>query len=71
MVVHQTAHFSVKPMQLHELAIMQIGRYLCDIPDGGIFYNLDRSKGREVYTDADFACGWSAADSNNADNTLS
>jgi hypothetical protein len=60
-----------QPMQLHELAIMQIGRYLCNNPDGGIIYNIDRSKGLEVFADADFAGGWSVADSNNADNILS
>ncbi len=50
---------------------MQIGRYLCDNTDRGIIYNVDRSKGLEVYADADFAGGWSAADSDNADNVLS
>ncbi len=30
MAVHQTAHFLVNSMQSHELAIMQIGQYLCD-----------------------------------------
>jgi hypothetical protein len=44
MAVHQTACFSINPMRLHELAVMQIGRYLCNNPDGGIIYNLDRSK---------------------------
>jgi hypothetical protein len=42
MAVHQTACFSVKPMQSHELAVMQIGRYLCDNTDRGIIYNVDR-----------------------------
>jgi hypothetical protein len=32
---------------------------------------VDKSKGLKVYTDADFAGGWSAADSENADNVLS
>jgi hypothetical protein len=36
MAVHQTARFSIKPMQSHELAIMRIGMYLCDNPEGGI-----------------------------------
>ncbi len=71
MAVHQTARFSIKPMRLHELAIMWIGRYLCNNPDGGIIYNVDRSKGLEVYADVDFAGGWSVADSDNADNILS
>jgi hypothetical protein len=58
-------------MQSHELAIMQIGRYLCDNTNRGIIYKVDRSMGLEVYADADFAGGWSAADWDNADNVLS
>jgi hypothetical protein len=69
--VHQTAWFSVNPMQSHKLAIMRIGRYLVDNPERGIQYKIDKSKGLEVYVDADFAGGWSAADSENADNVLS
>jgi hypothetical protein len=57
MAVHQTARFLIKPMRSHELAIMRIGRYLCDNPDKGIIYNVDRTKGLEVYADADFAGG--------------
>jgi hypothetical protein len=30
MAIHQSARFLVNPMISHELAIMQIGRYLCD-----------------------------------------
>ena len=71
MAVHQTACFLIKPMQSHELAIMRIRRYLCDNPDIGILYNIDRTKGLEVYADADFAGGWSIADSENADCVLS
>jgi hypothetical protein len=32
---------------------------------------MDKSKGLKVYADADFAGGWSAADSENTDNVLS
>ena len=71
MAVHQTARFSVNPMRSHELAIMRIGRYLVQNPDQGVVYKIDRSKGLEVYADADFAGAWSAADSTNADNVLS
>jgi hypothetical protein len=71
MAVHQTACFSIKPMQSQELAIMQIGRYLCNNPEGSIIYIVDRTKGLEVYTDANFAGGWSTADSENADCILS
>ncbi len=71
MAVHQTARFSVNPMQSHKLAIMQIGQYLVDNPERGIIYKIDKSKGLEVYIDADFAGGWRAADSENADNVPS
>jgi hypothetical protein len=50
---------------------MWIGRYLCDNPEGGIIYKADRTKGLEVYANADFARGWSTVDSENADCVLS
>jgi hypothetical protein len=71
MAVHQTACFLIKPMRSHKLAIMQIGRYLCNNPDGGIKYKVDKTKGLEVYAGADFAGGWNVADSENADCVLS
>jgi hypothetical protein len=71
MAVHQMARFSVNPMRSHELAIMRIGRYLCNDCERGIIYKVDKSKGIEVYLDADFAGGWSSADADNADNVLS
>jgi hypothetical protein len=71
MAVHQTARFLVNPMRSHELAIMWIGRYLCNNCERGIIYKVDRSKGIEVYVDADFAGGWSSADAEIADNVLS
>ena len=71
MAVHQTARFSVNPMRSHELAIMRIGRYLCNNCERGVIYKVDKSKGIEVYVDADFAGGWASADADNADNVLS
>jgi hypothetical protein len=71
MAVHQCACFSVNPMRSHELAIMRIGRYLCDNCNSGIIFKVDKKKGLEVYVDADFAGGWSSADADNADNVLS
>jgi hypothetical protein len=71
MAMHQTARFSVNLMRLHESAIMSIGRYLCNNCEWGIIYKVDKSKGIEVYFDADFAGGWSSADADNADNVLS
>ena len=61
MAVHQTARFLIKPMRSHELAMMWIGRYLCNNPEGGIIYTIDKTKGLKVYADADFAGGWSTA----------
>ena len=57
MAVHKTVRFSVNPMRSHELAINWIGRYLVDNPDRGMVYNVDKTKGLEVYVDADFAGG--------------
>ena len=57
MAVHQTSRYSINPMRSHELAIMRIGRYLCENSDKGIIYNIDKSKGLEVYADADVAGG--------------
>ena len=71
MATHQTARFSNSPMLSHEKSIMRIGRYLLDTCKRGIIYKPDVSKGLECYVDADFAGGWSQADSENADNVLS
>ena len=70
MTVHQTARFLVNPMRSHELAIMRIARFLCNNCKRGIIYKVNKSS-IEVYVDADFAGGWSSADSENADNVLS
>ncbi len=35
------------------------------------YYNIDRTKGLKVYVDADFAGGWSTANSENTDCVLS
>ena len=71
MAVHQTARFSMNSMRSHELAIVRIGRYLFDNPDRGVIYTVNKSRGLEVYVDADFDGGWNMADSTNADNVLS
>jgi hypothetical protein len=71
MAVHQTARFSNQPMLSHEKSIMRLGRYLLDTRKRGIIYKPDKSLGLECYVDADFAGGWSQADSDNAENVLS
>ena len=67
MAVHQTSRFLMKPIRSHELAIIQICQYLVNNPDRGVIYTIDKSRGLEVYVDADFAGGWNMADSENAD----
>ena len=71
MAVHQTAWFSNQPMLSHEKSIMRLGRYLLDTRKRGIIYEPEKSLGLECYVDADFASGWSQADSDNAENVLS
>ena len=50
---------------------MRIGRYLLNSPDKGIVYKVDKTKGLEVYVDADFGGNWANADANNVDSVLS
>ena len=57
MAVHQTDNFSMKPMRSHGLAIVRIGRYLVDNPDRGVIYTVEKSRGLEVYADANFSGG--------------
>ena len=71
MATHQTARFCIDPKLSHEQAIMRIGRYLLGTADRGIIYEPDPSKGLECYVDADFAGGWSHADSEDAENVMS
>ena len=70
MVVHQIARFSNKPMLSHEESVIRLGWYLLDTCNRGLIYKPDRSKGLKCYVDADFAGGWSQADSANPDNVL-
>ncbi len=58
-------------MLSHRKAIIRIGRYLLDTCSHGIVYKPDTTKGLECYVNADFAGGWSQADSDNAENILS
>jgi len=71
MAVHQCARFCNEPMLSHERAIKHIGKYLLKDPDRGLVFEPDDSKGIECYVDADFAGGWSQADSDNAENVMS
>ncbi|KAL7523326.1 hypothetical protein ACHAWF_000477, partial [Thalassiosira exigua] len=50
---------------------MRLGRYLLHTKDRGIIYQPDKFRGLECYVDADFAGGWSQADTDDADNVMS
>jgi hypothetical protein len=50
---------------------MRIGRYLMDMQKCGIIYKPDKTKGLEVYANADFAGGWLQSDADNVENVLS
>ena len=46
-------------------------KYLVNNPERGMIYKVDETKGLDVYIDADFAGGWNAIDSDNAENVMS
>jgi hypothetical protein len=58
-------------MLCHEKAVKRIARYLLSSSDTGIHYKPDKSRGLEVYVDADFAGGWSSGDYHNPECVLS
>ena len=55
MAVHQSARFSINPKLSHECAVKRIGKYLLSNKNKGLIITPDRSRGIEVYVDADFA----------------
>ena len=61
---HQCSRFSVDPKRIHEVAVKRIVRYLKQTADEGTIVKPDKSKGFECYVDADFAGGFSKAESN-------
>jgi len=71
MAVHQCARFCNDPKLSHERAVHRIIHYLIQTKDKGITCKIDRSKGIELFIDADFAGGWNILDSYNTDNLLS
>ena len=50
---------------------MRISKYLLGTRTQEIIYKPDKSKGLECYVDADFAGGWSQADTEIAENVMS
>ena len=50
---------------------MRIGRCLVATSDYGMFYKLEKSRGIEVFVDADFAGAWAAENSLDPNSVLS
>ena len=54
MAVHQCARFCKDPKLSHERAIHRITRHLIQTKDEGLRCKIDKSKGIELFVDADF-----------------
>lgn len=69
MATSQVARFVHKPRRSHELALIQIGRYLKGTIDKGIILKPTdfQNFSIDVYVDAAFATGWGSEDSTNPD----
>jgi len=55
---HQCARFVENPKKEHADAIRWLARYLKGTSDKGTIFKPDKSKGLEVFVDADFAGNW-------------
>ena len=55
------ARFGANPKKEHGNAVKWLGRYLAGTRDKGLILRPDKSKGMEIYCDADFAGAWDPA----------
>ena len=62
MSVHQYARFCEDPKRSHELAVIQVGKYLLGTKDKVIIFNPNHTKCLKFYVDTSFAAGWQQAD---------
>ena len=70
-IVHQCARFSTSPRVQHTRAIRWLGRYLKATKHHGMILRPDKSKGLELFVDADFAGNWDPVDTKNPDTARS
>ena len=70
-IVHQCARFVEDPKESHAKALRWLARYLVGSRNKGFIMKPDRSKGMEVYVDADFAGNWDRKDTQNRDTARS
>ena len=73
MATSQCARYVHNPKRSHELALLQIGRYLKGTLDKGLILTpIDAESLRtDVYVDAAFACGWGTELGTNPDSVKS
>lgn len=70
-IVHQCARFSTSPKTEHSKAIRWHARYLHSTKDQGMIFRPDKSKGLELYVDADFAGNWNPEETQDVDTARS
>ena len=70
-ITHQCARFSESPKNSHAKALRWLARYLKGTKEKGLILNPDKTKGIELFVDADFAGNWDKADSANPDTARS
>lgn len=70
-IVHQCARFSISPKQQHSAAIRWLAKYLKGTRNNGMRLTPDKSKGLELYVDADFAGNWDPAETDDIDTARS
>ena len=70
-IVHQCARFSINPKQQHSAAIRWLAKYLEGTRNNGMRLTPDKTKGLELYVDADFAGNWDPAETDDVDTARS
>ena len=70
-IVHQCARFSINPKKQHSAAIRWLAKYLKGTQNQGMLLKPDKTKGLELYVDADFAGNWDPAETDDIDTARS
>jgi len=70
-ITHQCARFSTCPKEEHAQAIRWLARYLKGTRDKGTILRPDKTRGLEVFVDADFAGNWDPKETEDRDTARS
>ena len=70
-ITHQCARFTESPKNSHAKALRWLARYLKGTKEKGLILNPNKSKGIEMFVDADFAGNWDKEDSTDPDTARS